>query len=76
MQIALYVLANLMLVLLGLYLAGVSGVAARLERIGTRLWQRIQPLTRRLLPADTLPRAVGLGLLWGGCRAGWCTGSC
>ena len=30
-----------------------------------RLWQRIQPLTRGLLPADTLPRALGLGLLWG-----------
>jgi hypothetical protein len=64
-QIALYVLANLMLVLLGLYLAGVSGVAAGLERIGVRLWKLIQPLTRRLLPADTPPRALGLGLLWG-----------
>jgi sulfite exporter TauE/SafE len=64
-QIALYVLANLMLVLLGLYLAGVSGVAARLESMGTWLWQRIQPLTRGLLPADTLPRALALGLLWG-----------
>jgi sulfite exporter TauE/SafE len=64
-QLALYVLANLMLVLLGLYLAGVSQVVARLERLGVSLWQRIQPLTRRLLPADTLPRAVGLGVLWG-----------
>lgn len=64
-QIALYVLANLMLVLVGLYLAGVSGVAARLESMGTWLWRRVQPLTRGLLPADTLPRALGLGLLWG-----------
>ena len=29
------------------------------------LWRRLQPLTRRFLPADTLPRALGLGLLWG-----------
>ena len=64
-QIVLYVLANLMLILLGLYLAGVSGVAARLEGIGSWLWQRIQPYARSLLPADTMPRAVGLGLLWG-----------
>ena len=64
-QIALYVLANLMLIILGLYLAGVSAVAARLETMGTWLWRRIQPFTRRLLPADTLPRALGLGLLWG-----------
>ncbi len=64
-QLALYVLANLMLVFLGLYLAGVSQVVARLERLGVWLWQRIQPLTRRLLPADTLSRAMGLGVLWG-----------
>jgi sulfite exporter TauE/SafE len=64
-QIALYVMANLMLVLLGLYLAGVSAAAARLEGMGTWLWQRLQPLTRRLLPADTLPRALALGLVWG-----------
>jgi uncharacterized protein len=64
-QLALYVLANVMLIALGLYLAGVSGVATYLERAGLALWRRIQPLTRGLLPADTLPRALGLGLLWG-----------
>jgi len=64
-QLALYVLANLMLIALGLYLAGVSRVAASLERIGLALWRRIEPLTRSLLPANTVPRALGLGLLWG-----------
>lgn len=64
-QLGLYVLANLMLIALGLYLAGVSRVAASLERLGLALWRRIQPLTRPLLPADTVPRALGLGLLWG-----------
>ena len=65
MQLALYVLANAMLIGLGLYLAGVSSVVAWIERLGMALWRRIQPLTRNLLPADTLPRALGLGLLWG-----------
>lgn len=64
-QLALYVLANLMLIALGLYLAGVSSVVAGTERLGLALWRRIQPLTRGLLPADTLPRALGLGVLWG-----------
>jgi len=64
-QMTLYVLANLMLIGLGLYLAGVSHVVAAFERLGMGLWKRLQPLTRRLLPADTLPRAVGLGLVWG-----------
>ncbi|MCW5621683.1 MAG: sulfite exporter TauE/SafE family protein, partial [Burkholderiales bacterium] len=35
------------------------------ERLGMILWVRLQPLVRRLMPADTLPRAIGLGLLWG-----------
>jgi len=64
-QMTLYVLANVLLIGLGLYLAGVSRIVAGFERLGMKLWQRVQPLTRRLLPADTLPRAIGLGLLWG-----------
>jgi sulfite exporter TauE/SafE len=64
-QQGLYILANLMLVSMGLYLAGFTRVAAGLERMGLVLWRRIQPATRRLLPADTLPRAFGLGMLWG-----------
>lgn len=64
-QIALYVVANLMLILLGLYLAGVSHLATRLERLGARLWRSLQPLGARWLPGDTPSRAFGLGLLWG-----------
>jgi sulfite exporter TauE/SafE len=64
-QLALYVLANAMLIGLGLYLAGVSSVVAWIERLGAALWRHIQPLARNLLPADTLPRALGMGLLWG-----------
>jgi hypothetical protein len=64
-QLALYVLANAMLIALGLYLTGAWRVLAGLERIGLAAWRHVQPLTRRLLPADTLPRALGLGLLWG-----------
>lgn len=35
------------------------------ERIGLRFWQRLSPLTRRLLPIDRTSRAVAAGLLWG-----------
>ncbi len=64
-QIALYVLANLLLIGLGLYLAGLPGPIARIERLGSRLWARIKPHTRRFLPADTLPKAFAVGMLWG-----------
>jgi sulfite exporter TauE/SafE len=35
------------------------------SEIGGRLWSRLQPLTRRFLPASTAPRAFALGALWG-----------
>lgn len=65
LRIALYVLANLMLIALGLYLMGVTQALAFTERLGQNLWKRIQPATRRFLPARTMRQAFPLGLLWG-----------
>ncbi|MBL8385694.1 MAG: sulfite exporter TauE/SafE family protein [Burkholderiales bacterium] len=64
-QLAMYVLANLMLVGLGLYLFGITRYVAFLERAGAHVWQAIRPVAGRLLPATTWPRAFGLGLMWG-----------
>lgn len=64
-QHLLFALSSLMLVALGLYLAGVCGAVRRLERVGAGLWRRLQPYTTRLLPVNSLPRALGLGALWG-----------
>jgi uncharacterized protein len=64
-QLALYVLANLLLVAVGISLAGLGTPAAWLERLGAKLWRVLQPLTRFVFPATTVPRALGAGLLWG-----------
>jgi len=64
-QVALYVLANVMLILVGLYLAGASAWVARVEVLGAPLWRRLQPLAARLLPARSLPQSVAAGLVWG-----------
>lgn len=64
-QHLLFALSSLMLVLLGLYLAGVWGAVRRLEHLGGGLWKHLQPYTSRLLPVNTVPRALGLGALWG-----------
>jgi len=64
-QLAMYALANLMLIGLGLYLFGVTRYVAVLERAGAKVWQRIRPAMGRLMPANTLPRALALGALWG-----------
>ena len=65
LQLALYVAANVVLVALGLYLGGWSRLLARLEKPAQLLWRRMAPLAARLLPADTLPRALAVGALWG-----------
>ncbi|MBS0582039.1 MAG: sulfite exporter TauE/SafE family protein [Proteobacteria bacterium] len=33
--------------------------------IGQRLWQKLAPLGRRLLPVTSLPRALAFGMIWG-----------
>ena len=64
-QMLLYVLANLVLISLGFYLAGLGNQLIRLEALGTRLWRRVQPYSVRVLPADTAGKAFILGALWG-----------
>jgi sulfite exporter TauE/SafE len=64
-RIVLYVLANLMLVALGLYLTGMTRTLAFTERLGQVLWRHLQPFGRRFLPARTVAQAFPLGLLWG-----------
>ncbi|WP_412479408.1 sulfite exporter TauE/SafE family protein [Azonexus sp. IMCC34839] len=61
----LFLLANLMLIALGLYLLGVTRALAFTERAGQHLWRHLQPMTRRFLPAQTVAQAFPLGLLWG-----------
>jgi len=64
-QHLLFALSSLMLVMLGLYLAGLWGAVRRVEQLGGALWQRLQPFTAKLLPVNTLPKALALGALWG-----------
>ena len=57
--------ASVMLVALGLSLAGITQAVRRVEIIGSRLWRLIQPWTAALLPVTSVPRALALGALWG-----------
>jgi sulfite exporter TauE/SafE len=50
---------------LALYLAGVAPFMRAVESVGSLVWRRIQPYSRWFLPVDSLPRALGLGALWG-----------
>lgn len=57
--------AGAMLLLLALYVAGVTPVVRGIEAAGAVVWRRVQPYSRWFLPADTVPRALGLGAVWG-----------
>lgn len=57
--------AALFLVGIGLFLAGRPQFLQPIERFGTRLWRRIEPVGRRFLGARSPGHALGLGLVWG-----------
>ena len=64
-QETLFAAVNVLLILIGLQLAGLGGPIARLEALGVPLWRRVQPVAARLLPARSLPQAFAAGLAWG-----------
>lgn len=61
----LYGLASLMLILLGLYLAGIWQGVVYLERLGGVIWKKIQPVAKGFIPVQTISQALVLGGLWG-----------
>jgi uncharacterized protein len=64
-RLALFLMANIIMLLTGLYIAGWTIGLAPLERAGQYLWRHLSPLTNKFLPVETLPQAVLLGALWG-----------
>lgn len=57
--------SGLLIILVGLQLAFSWRLLAPLEAAGGKLWQRIAPAAKRLVPVRTATHALGLGLLWG-----------
>lgn len=64
-QQASFVVANLLLIVLGLSLTGGLRRLRMLERFGTGFWKRISPLASRLLHATSVPGAFAAGAAWG-----------
>ena len=63
LRIALRVLAAASFATAAMALLGGHGWLER--ALGARLWQRLAPRARALFPVNTIPRALGVGLLWG-----------
>ncbi len=58
-------IAGLLLIVMGLTMAGWWRGLTHLERVGSLLWRRLQPLGQRLLPVRSFSSAILLGLVWG-----------
>ena len=54
-----------LIIFVGLQLAFGWRILAPLENAGARLWKRIAPAAKGLVPVNTIPQALGLGLIWG-----------
>ena len=64
-HLLLQALASLMMIGIGLYLAGWFPRFATIEHIGTPLWRRLEPLGQKLLPVRNPYHAYFFGLIWG-----------
>ncbi|UAW97303.1 sulfite exporter TauE/SafE family protein [Halopseudomonas nanhaiensis] len=62
---ALRVIAGLLMIAMGLYLANWWAGLTRIEAVGRGLWKYLQPVARRLMPVTHMPQAIALGAVWG-----------
>lgn len=65
LQRGLFIVAQIVLILLGLYLAGLNQSVLWLERAGGVLWRRVQPHLARVMPITSPAQALLAGALWG-----------
>jgi len=54
-----------MMVAIGLYLTGWLPQLASIEKIGIPVWKHLEPISRKLLPVASIPKALTYGLIWG-----------
>jgi hypothetical protein len=59
------VIAVVVMIAMGLYLAGWFPKFAMMERVGVPIWRRLQPIGHRLLPVRSAKQAFLLGMIWG-----------
>jgi sulfite exporter TauE/SafE len=57
--------SGLLIVAVGLQVAFSWRFLAPVENAGAKIWQRVAPAAKGLLPVTTIPKALCLGLLWG-----------
>lgn len=59
------IIAGVLLIAMGFYLADWWKILTVLEKVGAKLWRYIQPLGKSLMPVDSIGKALLFGALWG-----------
>jgi sulfite exporter TauE/SafE len=54
-----------LMIAIGLYLAGWFPQLSKVERIGMPVWKLLEPIGRKMVPVNTMPKALMYGLVWG-----------
>jgi sulfite exporter TauE/SafE len=65
LAVGIRLLSGIVIILVGLKVAFDLRALNAIERMGAKLWSRIAPAAKGLVPVTNLRRALGLGLLWG-----------
>lgn len=58
-------IASLLIIAMGFYIAGLFPQFSLIEKIGTPLWRYLQPLGQKLLPVKSIWQAFLFGAVWG-----------
>lgn len=59
------ILSVIVMIAMGLYLAGWFPKFARAEKLGAPVWRLLQPIGQKLLPVRSFSQAFLLGMVWG-----------
>lgn len=65
LAVGIRLLSGIVIILVGLKVAFDLRALNAIEKMGAKLWSRIAPAAKGLVPVTNLRRALGLGLLWG-----------
>lgn len=69
-DLVLRILSGILMILVGLYIANWYSGIQILEKVGAKLWEKLQPIRQFFLPITCLKYAFLMGLFWGAMPCG------
>lgn len=64
-HLVLQLLASILMIGIGLYLAGWFPAFVKIEHIGKPIWKKLEPISQKLIPVKSPAHAYLFGLVWG-----------